>query len=98
MADKHFDLVYYLAVKGLIDASPAWGIGGPLSIDERISRMVRECERSSPYSEGQRAYIARALADAEPEVLAHPEVVALLGDFRADPAERVRVAAAWSAA
>ena len=89
-------VVDYLAVKGSPDRLEGWRVEGPLSIDERISRVVQECRRPSPYLEGQRAYVAHALADAEPEVLRHPEVVALLADLRADLSELVSTAAAWS--
>ncbi|MGH9264632.1 MAG: FkbM family methyltransferase, partial [Acidimicrobiales bacterium] len=89
-------VVDYLAVKGSLDRLEGWRVEGPLSIDERISRVVQECRRPSPYLEGQRAYVAHALAGTEPEVLRHPEVVALLADLRADPSELVSTAAAWS--
>jgi hypothetical protein len=68
----------------------------PLSLDERIARLLQQCQGSSPYLQGQRAYVGHALEAAEPEILARPEVRALLAELREDPVDWVRAAAAWS--
>lgn len=89
-------VVDYLAVKGSLDGLAGWRVDEPLSLDERISRLLQQCQGSSPYLQGQRAYVGQALEVAEPEILARPEVQALLAELRADPVGWVRAAAAWS--
>lgn len=89
-------VVDYLAVKGALDGLAGWRVDEPLSLDERIARLLQQCQGSSPYLQGQRAYVGHALEAAEPEVLARPEVRALLAELREDPVDWVRAAAAWS--
>ena len=84
--------VDYLALKQWPESLTAWALAPPLSAEERIAMLVQECRSQS---EDCRAYVGRVIADAGPEVLAHSDVHAALGELAEDPAATVRAAVGW---
>jgi len=81
-----------IALKPQHERGVASRIDGPPSEEEMVERIVREAKHAHPY---QRGYIAQALSQASPEVLANPTVRRMLDLLLHDPAESVRVAAHW---
>lgn len=82
--------VDYLAVKRAPRGSRQFLVDRPLSLEETVSRVQRSA--SSP-ALPQRAYIARALRDAPPAVLASEAVQSCIEALRNDPEAQVREAA-----
>lgn len=84
--------VDYLALKRWPATLTGWALAPPLTTDERVAMLVEDCQSQS---EDCRAYIARAIADAEPSLLARPDLRAALARLAADPVETVRGAVGW---
>ncbi len=63
-----------------------------LSFDERVGRVVADGRHPNP---DHRAYVARALASADAEVLSQTAVAETLDLLLVDPEEPVRLAASW---
>jgi len=87
-------LVDYLAVKRAPTSLQGWRVDPAMQLGERVSRIVADCTHTNP---DHRAYMARALQDADPAVAAEPAVADALAVLRRDPVPAVREAAAWSA-
>jgi FkbM family methyltransferase len=85
-------LVDCLAVKERPESPPGWRFAPPMTLDQRVQRMVADCLVPNP---DHRAYLARRLREAGPEVLNHPALAATLAALVVDPADAVREAAAW---
>ena len=86
-------IVDYLALKSLPPGIARIEVRPSLTLEERVARVVADA--ALPVAD-HRAWIAGALREAEPELLAHPQVVDVLAALSADPEEAVRAAAAWS--
>jgi len=84
--------VDYLALKRWPSSLTGWELAPPLSTEESVAMLVEESR--SP-SEDCRAYIAKAIADAGPALLAHPDLVAALDALAEDPVDTVRGAVEW---
>lgn len=84
--------VDYLALKQAPPSLPGWTVAAPLTTDERLAMLVEDC---SSQSEDCRAYIGRAIADGDAELLARPELAAALDRLAEDPIETVRAAVGW---
>jgi FkbM family methyltransferase len=85
-------LVDCLAVKERPESLPGWRFAPPMTLDERVQRMVADCLVPNP---DHRAYLARRLREVGPEVLNHPALATTLAALVVDPADTVREAAAW---
>jgi FkbM family methyltransferase len=81
-----------LAVKGEPPALERWRITAPRSFEDTIQKIVSESRHAD---EHHRAYLARALAEAEPSLLADTGVATVLRSLGSDPRQAVRAAAAW---
>ena len=81
-----------LALKGWPETLRRWQLALPLTIEERIARMVTDCRSPNP---DHRAYIAAALRTADAAVLAHPELRKALDALGQDTSTAVRKAVAW---
>jgi FkbM family methyltransferase len=84
--------VDYLALKRWPASLTGWDLAEPLTDEERVWMLVEDCRSES---EDCRAYIGRALADAGPELMAHPALRAALDLLADDPVGTVRGAVAW---
>lgn len=84
--------VDYLALKSWPEPLAGYEVGAPLSAEERVAMLVEDC---SSESEDVRAYIGRAIGDAGPELLAHPDLRAALDTLADDPVGTVRGAVEW---
>jgi FkbM family methyltransferase len=82
----------YLAVKGTPPALLDWRIVAPRSREQTIGAIIAEARAAPVY---ERAYLARALAEAEASVLSDPRVIATLRSLSEDEDAAVREAAAW---
>jgi FkbM family methyltransferase len=80
------------AVKGQPPRLDGWRITAPRSREDTIDKFISEAGHAD---EHHRAYIARALAEAEPGILSDPRVAAAVRSLGHDPSEDVRTAAAW---
>jgi len=85
-------VVNYLAVKGRPPGLESWPIASPRSLEDTIGKIVSESRHPD---EHHRAYIARALAEAAPGIVADARVTVALRSLGDDPSEDVRAAAAW---
>jgi FkbM family methyltransferase len=85
-------IVDYLALKGLPAGLEGIEVQPSLTVGQQVARIVAD---ASLYNEDHRSYIAAALAGADEDVLAWPEVGRALDALAADPADAVRAAAAW---
>jgi FkbM family methyltransferase len=85
-------VVNCFALKGQPPILDGWRITAPRSREETINKIVSEAAHPD---EHHRAYIARALAEAEPIICSDPKVVAVVRSLRNDPSQYVRIAAAW---
>ncbi len=85
-------LVDCLAVKQRPESLPGWRFAPPMTLDERVQRMVADCLVPNP---DHRAYLVRRLREAGPEVLGHPGLAATLAALVVDRVDTVREAAAW---
>lgn len=84
--------VDYLALKSWPEPLAGYEVGARLSAEERVAMLVEDC---SSESEDVRAYIGRAIGDAGPELLAHPDLRAALDTLADDPVGTVRGAVEW---
>lgn len=82
----------YLAVKKMPPLPPGWRIGAPMNQRDLVRKIL---STSSDPNECYRAHLARALATANPAILAHKEVRRALDTLCTDPVEEVRLAASW---
>lgn len=71
---------------------PGWVVEPPMSNQEKVNRFVTDSRSGNPNC---RAYVARALAGAGPEIATDPAVVEALTFLIKDAEESVRFAAAW---
>ena len=85
-------LVDCLAVKQRPESLPGWRFAPPMTLDERVQRMVADCLVPNP---DHRAYLVRRFREAGPEVLGHPGLAATLAALVVDRVDIVREAAAW---
>ncbi len=85
-------LVDCLAVKQRPESLPGWRFAPPMTLDERVRRMVADCLVPNP---DHRAYLARRLREAGPDVLNHPALASTLAALVVDPDDAVRQTAAW---
>jgi len=83
--------VDYLALKRSPAELVGYRVERPLSHDSLVDRLLQSAAAPSV---AERGYIARALADAAPELLADPRVQDTLAQLRDDPDPSVRSAAA----
>jgi FkbM family methyltransferase len=88
-------IVDYLALKGLPAGIDRIEVRPSLTLEERVARVAADARLPNP---DHRAWIGAALAEADPELLAHPEVVEVLAALSTDPVDRVQAATAWWAA
>jgi FkbM family methyltransferase len=87
-------VVQCLALKRRPAGLDGFSVCPPPTLDEQVARAVAE----SRHKVGAcRAWVATALAQADPSLQGHAAVVAALESLRSDPLEEVRSAAAWSA-
>jgi FkbM family methyltransferase len=80
------------AVKGQPPHLGGWRIVAPRSFEETVDKIISEAAHADAH---HRAYIARALADAEPAIRSDPRVTAVVTSLCHDSNEEVRAAAAW---
>jgi FkbM family methyltransferase len=80
------------AVKGQAPPLEGWQIAVARSPEETINQIISECHHPD---EHHRAYIARALPAAAPDIRSDPRVVAAVESLRTDQSEAVRAATAW---
>jgi len=85
-------LVDCLAVKRRPESLGRWRFAPPFTLDERVARMRADCQTPNP---DHRAYMARRLQEASPDVQQHPDMATTLAALADDPADEVRRAAAW---
>lgn len=84
--------VDYLAVKQMPSAIPGWRIGTPMNSKELLSKVLATCAHPNEHF---RAYVARALANADPAIRTHGKVRKALDRLSTDSNEDVRIAASW---
>jgi FkbM family methyltransferase len=81
------------AVKGPPPLLDGWRITAPRSLEDTIRKITAEAVHAD---EHHRAYIARALGEAEPgAILSDPRVGTAMTSLCNDPSEDVRAAAVW---
>lgn len=83
-----------LAMKHRPAGLDAWEVRIQSTEEDTLLRITAEAAHPNPDC---RAYVARALAGLDPDLLTHPLVAGALADLRADPVAAVAAAAAWSA-
>lgn len=84
--------VDYLAVKSPLPRLRQWRLGKPMSMQAVCAKLLATC--THPH-EHNRAYIGRALAQADPTLLADRNVQRALHALKRDAAASVREAVAW---
>ena len=87
-------LVNYLAFKHPPETLSGWRLELGLTSEERVQRVVTECQQPNP---DQRAYIAGALRRSPDSLRGHRAIAKALAGLRHDPVSAVRHAAQWSA-
>ncbi len=85
-------LVDCLAVKHRPESLAGWRFAPPMTVDERVQRMVADCLVPNP---DHRAYLARRLREEGRDILDHPALAPTLAALAVDPVDAVREAAAW---
>lgn len=85
-------IVDYLALKSLPAGIARIEVRPSLTTEERVARVIADA--ALPVAD-HRVWIAGALREADPELLAHPQVADALAALSADPVDAVRAAAAW---
>jgi FkbM family methyltransferase len=85
-------VVNFLAVKGGPPDIPGWKAEGPMTPEEKISKLVAE---SQFQHEDHRANVGWTLKDAPVDMLADPQIVKTLERLSKDSAESVRRAVRW---
>lgn len=83
-----------LAMKHRPAGLDAWEVRIQSTEEDTLLRITAEAAHPNPDC---RAYVARALAGLDPDLLTHPLVAGALADLRSDPDPAVASAAAWSA-
>jgi FkbM family methyltransferase len=84
--------VDYVAVRGLLPALEGWTVAPRATEAERDASILASCRDGNPHV---RAYIARALDDADGSLLGSGAIASALRDLTNDPIEDVRAAASW---
>ncbi|MBN2006007.1 MAG: FkbM family methyltransferase [Anaerolineae bacterium] len=84
--------VDYLATKHPLHDLSNWKICPPLSVSEKIDRALQACTHPHQH---MRAYIVRALADTDAEILADQRIKDVLEALKYDVDADVREAASW---
>jgi FkbM family methyltransferase len=82
----------YLAAKHPLDNLPHWRMMPPMSVEEKIGRLLAACADSNCFG---RAYVARALAKADDVILDDPRIIAALETLCVDSDVNVRAAMTW---
>jgi FkbM family methyltransferase len=83
-------VVNCFAVKGQLPLLKGWQITAPRTLEETIDRITSEAGHADAH---HRAYVARALGEAEQGIQSDPRVTAVVRSLCNDPSEDVRAAA-----
>ncbi len=85
-------VVDYAAIKHLPVTLHSWQVAPPMSLEDRISRILSSCAHPNRHI---RAYIVRALAKADSSILSDPRVVNAFAALATDPDADIRDAMVW---
>ncbi|MGH2810709.1 MAG: FkbM family methyltransferase, partial [Actinomycetota bacterium] len=82
----------YLALKGPAPELEGWVVADPMSIDERISKLLQESRFDNP---DHRVNFAKIIRDATAEIRQNPAIAQAMTSLGDDSNEEVREAARW---